>query len=144
MAIKIASSKPVEYTPVNDRESELKTVLVFKQIPSEQIAGIQDTLIALNKKGRASAFRMRTIRLKVAREMLCDWRNVFNERGDDVPFDPSRKELMYDLLGADLQKELEDRFGDGSLNWQEAELKMAEEKAKEESAVEDDDESDAA
>ena len=133
--IKIPSAKPVTYVPVADRNEEVKTTFEFKRIETDKLAAFQDEMVGLNKKGQANRFLIRSTRLKITREMLCGWDNLLNADGVPVKFDPSKKALMYDMLGPDLQSELEARFGDGSLDWGSVEAKLEADAAEESAAL---------
>jgi hypothetical protein len=138
--IKISAPKTISYVPVDDRASDVKTCFKLKSVPTEKIASYQDQLIVLNKKGTAKGYQLRTTRIRIVRDMLVGWENFGDEDGVPVKFDAENKSYMYDLLGPALQKELEDRFGDGSLAYEVVEAQLEEDKAKAADEDESDDE----
>ena len=147
--IKITKAKStVEYTPVSEREltDGTQTVFVMRKLSRQRLAEIRDGLLGLSKRGTVDKVRSYTVRLQITREMIQDWRNIANEDGNLIPFDPTKRVDLYELLPEELVSELEARFGDGSLDYEEVERKIAEAEAEAalDSAIEEENDTEAA
>jgi hypothetical protein len=105
----------VEYVPTSERELpvEKQTVILFEKLPRKRLVEERDRLVSLSERGRVEALRSSSVSHKITMLQLAGWRNLFDEEGNEIPFDKRSKEQMYDLLPPSLQDELEDEFGGG-------------------------------
>lgn len=128
----------VDYVPVDERDKPIgeQCVITMRKLSKPRQAEIKDRMIKLSNLGRVDGLRNRTVRLAITREMIDGWKNVGrrDETGNVVPvrFDKKERTAMYEILPDTLTDELEARFGDGSLDWEAAEERIAEAEAEEE------------
>lgn len=130
--IKVSKGKSsVEYTLVDEREegTDRPASVTMRRLSKERLAQIRDGLIGLNSKGTVTKIRSNTVRLTIVRESITGLQN-FEVEGKPIAFDPSKRNDLYELLPREVTDELEERFGDGNLDYEAAEVRIAEAKAK--------------
>lgn len=117
----------VDFIPKSERGSEKPTTLKFKRLSRAKLAEIRDRMVALNRKGRVEGIRNESVVVNTVTAMLVGWDNVADESGRIVKFDIKDQKGMYDMLPSEIQEEVEKIFGEGSVNWEAREAKLAKE-----------------
>lgn len=138
--------EPQRYVPESDRDlpPEQQSVFYFKNLPRQKLLEEKDKLVKLNRRGAVSGYGINETRYRIALLRLVEWENIIitDEHGNrvsELEFDPSKKHELYELLPAELQRELEEEFGADDAEkarLEEEKEKMEEEEKKEK--VEDD------
>ncbi len=136
----------VEFIPKSERDASQPTVLKFKRLSRTKLAEIRDRMIAMSKKGRIEGIRNESVAVHTVIAMLVGWENVVDSKGKEVKFDSRDQRGMYELLPSSIHEEVERVFGEGSVDWQAKEEKLAAaaESDQSEMAEDDDDEDDSA
>jgi hypothetical protein len=117
MATKIQRKEDkIVYVPVSDRSSEAPMRFTMRSLSRREVADFKDGLIGISPQGRPNRVRSSTMKFEITLARLVGWSGVAYEDGTSLPFDPSKREQLYDLLPSQIQDELEAVFGDGGYN----------------------------
>lgn len=118
LRIKRSTGAPVRYILKNDRDSENPTVFLFRRLEPAEEASIEDDLLGVDSDGN-TVIRHSTGRRKATLRRLCGWENLveLDEDGRETPvrFSEKTKRVIYDMLPAEVRKELQDEFGQLSM-----------------------------
>ena len=125
------------YVPLDYREDTRPPAFKMKRLRPIRAAELRDGQFEISLKGKLKSIKMMSVRVRMVIKQLVGWENIEMD-GVNVPFDPKDPEGMYDLLPAELQRELEAVFGGGKYS-EEAETDFLESKNKDDDDEDDDD-----
>jgi len=110
-----AAGSSVSYTPVtdNNREDKAPFSVVMRKMTRDQVNEFASDRIGIDKGGRVKSLRDQAVRCAVTVGQMSGWKNLFDENGNAIKFDPSNRKLSYDMLPVSVQEELEAVFGSG-------------------------------
>jgi hypothetical protein len=89
-----------------DKEEGQRSRFFFRKLGYEERAAERDKIIGLNKKGQVNSIQSNTVNLGLTLLSFDGWENVADGEGGSVPYDPSRKAEMFNLLSYEVQDEL--------------------------------------
>ncbi|MBF84968.1 MAG: hypothetical protein CL489_10955 [Acidobacteria bacterium] len=119
--LKVVRKKgPESYVPKSERDlpKEEQTVIIMKPLGVRKSKQIEDSAIVVDD-GKVAGFMANTMQLDKVLAMMSGWHNVAIESAEglvQVPFDPSEKEEMFEMLPEEWQKELIEEYGSDSKN----------------------------
>jgi len=109
----------VEYVPESQRDEPNPATFVFEKKPRKSIAERRDKVFGV-EGGEVNEIRGATMRLEITKFQLVDWKNITNGLGEPVEFDEAHKDKLYDQLPGEIQQELEEQFGQGVRDYEQA------------------------
>lgn len=120
---KVGDKVPYVLEDERDLPESEQTTFYFQKIPRTEIAQARDNMAGISDEGRVEKLRSATVSYEITLEQLCDWDNIRDETGTEIPFDKSVKRELYDRLPIQVQDELEGEFGGGIQKREEEQVK---------------------